>query len=439
MQVYLIAMGSLGDTLPFVHIGRAMADRGHDVALLANQYYQPLIESRGLRFRPVMTRERYENFVHNRRDGNQLASVVDMGKLMVEQTPPVYELLREEYVPGRTVVCAQAYAVGARIAQETLGVPLVTAHLQPLWMRSSYDIPQLPPWLSRAVGPLLNRVGDLVFDRSVGKEIMAFRSRLGLAAERRFMRYWWNSPELVFGLFPDWYVAPKPDWPPNVLQPGFPLPPLAEAEELPDDLSNFLDAGEPPLAFSQSSIASDARQFFATSLETVRRMRRRAVFLTPHADVLPDPLPEDVHYKPHASLDKLLPRCAAHVHHGGMGMIAHTLRAGIPHLTVPGIFDQPDNAARLAPLGVSANLVRKAYRPNRAVDRLNALLASSDVAAACRDYAERMRRTDCMAACCDALEAVASGRRDPSGDPKRVFSNRRVSRASAASAPSAAR
>src|SRR6202012_1799180 len=53
-------------------------------------------------------------------------------------------------------------------------------------------------------------------------------------------------------------------------------------------------------------------------------------------------------------LRALLPRCAALVHHGGIGTTAEALRAGVPQVIVPLAFDQFDNAARVRALGAGA-------------------------------------------------------------------------------------
>jgi UDP:flavonoid glycosyltransferase YjiC (YdhE family) len=44
------------------------------------------------------------------------------------------------------------------------------------------------------------------------------------------------------------------------------------------------------------------------------------------------------------------------VHHGGVGTSAAALRAGVPSLVTPIGFDQFDNAARIAGLGVGASV-----------------------------------------------------------------------------------
>ena len=54
----------------------------------------------------------------------------------------------------------------------------------------------------------------------IARSLNRFRSDLGLRPVRRLFR-WWLSPARVIGLFPDWYAAPQPDWPPQLRLAGF--------------------------------------------------------------------------------------------------------------------------------------------------------------------------------------------------------------------------
>lgn len=57
---------------------------------------------------------------------------------------------------------------------------------------------------------------------------------------------------------------------------------------------------------------------------------------------------------PHA---QMFPRLAAVAHHGGIGTLANTLRAGVPHLVLPVASDQFFWAERLKNLGVASHVL----------------------------------------------------------------------------------
>jgi UDP:flavonoid glycosyltransferase YjiC (YdhE family) len=243
-------------------------------------------------------------------------------------------------------------------------------------------------------------------DRYFGVEINAFRARLGLPPAVRILSDWWNSPQLVLGLFPDWMSRPQRDWPANTLLTGPPLHdalmPFARQREL----EAFLSAGEPPLVFSHSSAIDDARCFFADSVAVAQSLGCRAVLLAPQDESIPQPLPDGVCHFPYVPHSFLLPRAAALVHHGGIGTSLQALAAGIPQLIVPVFLDQPDNGRRLTRLGVAATVRRTSYRSREVCRKLEYLLDSTEVAVRCREYAARCREANALEKACVALERL---------------------------------
>jgi UDP:flavonoid glycosyltransferase YjiC (YdhE family) len=76
----------------------------------------------------------------------------------------------------------------------------------------------------------------------------------------------------------------------------------------------------------------------------------------------------------------LFPRAAAIVHHGGISTTALALRAGRPQLVVSVFADQPDNARRIARLGVGRWLKTKQCSAATIRTELSALLDAPWVA-----------------------------------------------------------
>jgi UDP:flavonoid glycosyltransferase YjiC (YdhE family) len=409
MNVYMLCSGSMGDTLPFVTIGEAMAARGHHVTIVANEHFENFIKQRGLAFEPSIPKTRYHEFIESQKRQSDIASLREMGVMIIDLIEPMYNLMKERYIPGQTVACSQSYVLGARVAQEKLGLPLATAFLQPMWFRSIHSMPPVD-WFPTFLKVGIQNLIDFFLDRRVGRAVMDFRETLGYPRQKKAMRHWWISPQCHFGLFPDWFSPPQPDWPANVVLPGFPLPKEPQDPFDMTEVDAYLNAGDPPLVFTQSSIANEAHSYFNTSIEIAQKLRSRAIFLTPHPELLPDSIPDDMRYFPYVPLERLLHRCKAHLHHGGIGTIAHTLKAGIPQVTVPMVYDQPDNSLRLRPLKVSIDLKPKQYRTRIVVPKLKELMESREVLDRCRDFAERIRNSDPLGTCCDALEQLGEGK-----------------------------
>jgi rhamnosyltransferase subunit B len=406
MRVLLVSIGTAGDLLPFIALGRALLGRGHEVTVLGNGYFRAVAAQEGLDFVAVCSAEEHLKRTRQRNRWDVRRSFREGGRNLLEDMPRVYEAVAAHHVPGETVVAAAGMMFGARIAQEKLGLPLATIHLYPMCFRSIHDPNGWPWWvplpLRRAVFALIERG----IDRSFGAEINAFRSRLGLAPVARVLSRWWNSPQMVLGLFPEWLSPPQPDWPAHTELTGFPLYDTLQPFTAAWELDAFLAAGEPPLVFSHSSAVLDAHRFFAASVTVAQALGRRAVLLTPHGEQVPQPLPPGVCHFPYVPHHRLLPRAAALIHHGGIGTAFQALAAGIPQLIVPAFLDQPDNGRRLTRLGVAETVRPGDYCPRQVSRKLERLLRSEAVAASCRDYAARCRRSNAVDNVCVALERL---------------------------------
>ena len=181
MHCLIISIGSMGDTFPFISLGKAMRARGHEVTLVANGHFREQVEKAGLNFLETLSSAQYQDFLQAQNQRRQLDALRHMADDLLSQLRNVYQIVTERYVPGETVVAAQGYAFGARIAQEKVCVPLATVHLQPMWFRSIYDPPSVPDWFPRWYPGMFDRLIDFFIDRRVGAETNAFRARTGFA------------------------------------------------------------------------------------------------------------------------------------------------------------------------------------------------------------------------------------------------------------------
>jgi UDP:flavonoid glycosyltransferase YjiC (YdhE family) len=209
---------------------------------------------------------------------------------------------------------------------------------------------------------------------------------------------------LVIGLFPEWFAPRQPDWPQNLLLPGFPH---YDTWQVPPDrlaIEAFLNEGPAPLVFSQASLLKDSRVYFNRCAEIAHELGRRAILLTANPECIPDDLPEGVRSFGFVPLSEVLPRSAAFIHHGGLGSIAQGLAAGIPQVTIPRFLDQPDNSRRLLKLGVSDNLRQSEFRRGVVAPRIKALLDSPSVVERCRHYAALSQSEDAFARTAETLE-----------------------------------
>jgi len=232
------------------------------------------------------------------------------------------------------------------------------------------------------------------------------RARLGLSRLKRPMDRWMYSPDLVLGLFPDWFAARQPDWPAQTATVGFPLWDPPSTPHLSKEVDEFLAAGEPPIVFAPGSANVQANEFFQTAADVCERLGRRGMLMTKYPEQLPKRLPPGVRSFGFVSFRELLPRAAALVHHGGIGTCAQGLASGLPQIVMPMAYDQLDNGLRLQRLGVGAIVPRKRFKPVTVSAALGPLLESAEVATRCRELASRCNGPASLSAACDRLEEL---------------------------------
>ena len=415
MRALLLTLGSYGDVHPFVGLGHRLRARGHDVTLLTNEHFRPLAESHGLGFAAVGSRADYEavtgnpDMWHSRRAG---LLIVEHLAGFLRQSHAVLDGL----VTDDTVVAASTLGLAARVVHEHRGVPLATVHLAPFVFRSLISPPRMPgmppllDWLPAFAARRFWEGADrYVLDPKLAPTVNELRRELGLEGEvEGVMRDWWHAPQRVLGMWPSWFAPPPGDWPGQLRLCGFPL--YDERETTPalsDDLSDWLDAGDPPVTFTPGSAMRFGQKFFAAAVGACERLGLRGLLLSRHDEHIPPNLPPTIRHERFAPFSRLLPHCRALVHHGGIGTLSQGFAAGLPQVVTAMAHDQPDNAVRLKRLGLGDWMHASRLSPRRLTRVLRRVLGDAVIAERCREVAAKLADDDALERACDELETLA--------------------------------
>ena len=249
-----------------------------------------------------------------------------------------------------------------------------------------------------------------LIDRELAPELNAFRGELGLPPVQKILEGYVHSPQLVLGLFADWFAPMQPDWPPNLHLLGFTLYDASAHRQVPAEAEEFLRTGPPPVLFTPGSGAATLTEFFRESVNACRIAGIRALLVTNFPEQLPSDLPAGVRAFSYLPFSRVLPRCAAIVYPGGIGTLAQTIRAGIPHLVVPHAHDQPDNSARVAKLGLGRFVYPEKYRGPAVAGILKELLRDSALTARCHSFSERINSEVTLALSSSLIEGLGKER-----------------------------
>jgi rhamnosyltransferase subunit B len=412
LRFLLAAIGSSGDVNPVIGLGAALRARGHEVELATNEIFRPQVEAAGLTLLPLGTAAEAEAVMADPRLWHPVRGFACIAeRALLPNLEPLYRLIADRRDRGIRVA-ATTLCLGARAAQERLGIPTASLHLQPMVFRSLVDNSRLGPFdpgpgMPVALKRALFWVADRAFiDRLAKPGYNAFRARVGLPPVKELFAWHHHSPELVLGLFPDWFAPAQPDWPPQTHLTGFILEDAGGRPEAHQEAEAFLAAGPPPVLVTPGSAATDRTKFFANTVKAVSRLGLRAMLVTNHPGQLPSRLPPGVQAFPYLAFSAVMPRCAAVIYHGGIGTLAQATRAGVPQLVVPNAHDQPDNGQRIERLGLGHSLRPGRYSARAATRLIGDLVSSAAIRQRCREMAPRVDRAAALEAACALLERL---------------------------------
>ncbi len=357
-RILLTPLGSTGDVNPFIWIGRLLSEQGHDVTVVANPHFAPSIVAAGLRMVPAGTAEEYEELAGNPEIWQSEKGSLQVMRYAGEFVERHFEVIREEIERGeKPLLIAPAPAFAARLAREVFGARLVTVNLQPTAFFSVHDtsvfsrnlafVRQLPAWIKRIVFRIASSRMDDAFGDGIERALQA----PGVEPPRSVFREWWQSPDGSICLFPEWFCKPQDDWVCHPACPGFPPEDLDRQHGEDRELDAFFEEGPPPVLFTAGSAMAHGHSFFEAAADACKRLNLRAIFATRFPAQLPAGLPATMRQFSYVPFARALPRCAAMVHHGGIGTTSQALAAGTPQIIMPMAHDQPDNALRIARLG----------------------------------------------------------------------------------------
>lgn len=413
MKVLFALSGSTGDVAPFTGIGALLKARGHDVVLASLEDVTHVVTDAGLTCAPLPGRARSVQDVTLRPGPfGQLQLLRWLAKNGSSGVPAVAEALRPLIADADAVVFTPL-TVFARPIAEHFGVPNVGVHLQPLQPSADYPPSALPvPSLGRLGNRLLGEAFIDTASRSFWPQVQQMRADLGMAPAPSPRRYRLGAMRAGWPLLQAYsrFVVPPPaDNPPNVRTIGYCWPAARQEWTPPAELSGFLASGPPPLvATFGSAPVGDAQAVRAAVTRAARRAGLRLVIQAGWAGLGdPGPVDDDVFIAGHVPHDWLFEHAGVVAHACGAGTTAAVVRAGVPHVPVPVMMDQPFWARRLHALGVAPRPIPITSLDERHLTQaLRAVVRDRGFADTARGLAAAVATEDGNGRAADAIEAL---------------------------------
>lgn len=414
MKITIFAAGSRGDIQPCLALGQGLQRAGYRVSLAAPEDFAGFVSDHGLGFYPlggdvqqIMASDTGRNFMESG-GANPLKSIRAMrtmiGPIVRRMTDDAYAACRE----AQALICLGVFFPFGQSIAEALHIPIINIEPTPLLPTRAFPAPSWP--IQRSLGGWPNALSGLAMLQVIWlwyrPFVNDFRQRLGLPPRSAagFYRQFRSTP-MLSAYSPS--LIPHPaDWPDSVHVTGyFFLDSQTDWQPSPA-LQTFLDAGDPPVYFGFGSMAGrNPEQLAELILDALAKSGQRGVLLTGWGGLRAGQAPDTVFVLDSAPHSWLFPRMAAVVHHGGAGTTAEGLRAGVPTVIVPFVFDQLFWGARIKALGLGPDPIpRKKLTAERLADAISRAVSDDPMRQRARLCGEAIRAEDGVGGAVDIVK-----------------------------------
>jgi sterol 3beta-glucosyltransferase len=355
MKIAICTVGSTGDMQPYLALALSLQQAGHAVRVISHPFHQARFESKGLDFRPcgpIVTQEQLNEMLDKMLS---MRNPVAQLKLLMTDAFFADGLSYFQAAKAALVGCDVAlihmvdFLSGEAAAQ--LGLPRIGGILAPTGIPTAYAVipplPNLGKWLNPLAWKLV-RLGLAPVDRTANE----FLHTLGGPTTAVNM-FHILSPQLNLIACSPTLAPTYPDLPahfevmgPWILQEPAYTPPPA--------LAAFLQKHPRPVMVSFGSMGGTRGPALTqVVLDALALTGLPAIIQSGYSGLSTDKVPDHVCFVDFVPHDWLFPQAACVVHHAGAGTTTAVARAGVPHVPVTFIADQPYFAAHLHRLGIA--------------------------------------------------------------------------------------
>jgi UDP:flavonoid glycosyltransferase YjiC (YdhE family) len=358
MQITIVTVGTRGDVEPFVALGTGLQKAGHTVKIATHEMFRTFVTENGLDFALISgnVQEAINSAEAREALEGSKTSFSFLWQVRSKAAPLVLAAVQElsEACKGADhLMCTPLTLHITYFLAKEFSIPISVGCVNPAGPTRYFHNIVVPPakeWWPGFAKKVYNVASHLVmgelvwqgerpFLHKAWKEVfghgLPFKEPLGPAFKK-------NPPLMLYAYSK--YLLDKPaDWASVQHVTGYWFWKPATQKQLDPDLEAFISNGEKPFYIGFGSMNSDQYKKGVIKkliLETVAKTGKRAVVLNAGLGLVKEELPENIFATEPVPFEFLFPKMAAVVHHGGAGTTAAGLRAGVPSVITPLIYDQ---------------------------------------------------------------------------------------------------
>ena len=345
MKIALTTIGSRGDIQPYIALGKALKENGYDVTIVTHPWAKELVSSYKL---PHKSIGRNIDINHEARQFTEHAT--NNFKGLMFSLNFIFDTLRNCHTDMMNALQDADVVVGHGIVgrgeADLLKKPFVTVSITTIGLAKEY-------WRSKNIFResgvyLADKIGGLLF----GGPYLKFRKEIGAPT----LKLNDDHPYLTIVPVSPLFQKKHPNWKEETAITGYFYAEKPVDFKPPDDLQNFLHSGEIPLFITFGSMfhqKEDTLRIYKVIKQAVLKSKSRAVILMPDLDPDEIDIPDYLFLAYNTPYEWLLKNVNLVIHHFGFGTTAEVLKAGLPSIPLPHLFDQKQRATTIHKLGLA--------------------------------------------------------------------------------------
>ena len=369
MKITILTIGTRGDVQPFIALSLGLKQAGYEIKIVTHSIFESWIKSYGFDF--AFIEGNPQEFIESEEGRKILESgsnPIEFIRLFSQSISPFVDSLMSDIwqaCQSTDAIIAHSTLFWTYDLAQKLNVPYFLASYTPQSATTNYPVAMGSGKSSSGVlnylsYPLSSLILWQIFKKPVNQWL---KSNLGLSS-----RSFWRSPifsmrkqKVPFLYAYSNYVLPKPrNWRKEDYVTGYWFLDSASDWTPPGNLTNFLNAGSPPVYIGFGSMSNrDPETTTKIAIAALEKTNQRGIISTRWGGINNLDLPNNVFKINSVPHNWLFPQCAAVVHHGGAGTTAAGLKAGVPTVIVPFFSDQPFWGHRIADLGVGTEPIEQ--------------------------------------------------------------------------------
>jgi sterol 3beta-glucosyltransferase len=404
MKITIFAAGSRGDIQPCIALSRGLQQAGYQVCLAAPESFAGFVQKHNVVFYPlrgdvqqIMASDTGRKFMETG-GANPIKSIRAMRTMIAPIVTSMMEDASAACTNTNALICLGVFSPLGQSIAEAQGIPIINVEPTPLLPTRAFAAPSWP--IQRDLGGFHNYISGMAMLQVIWMWyrpfVKDFRRRLGLSTKGSAGLYDALRTTLMLSAYSPSIIPHPRDWPECIHVTGYFFLDSQSDWQPSTELKAFLEAGDPPVYIGFGSMAGrNPEQLAKLVSHALVKSGQRGILLTGWGGLRPDLVPENVFVVDAVPHSWLFPRMAAVVHHGGAGTTAEALRAGVPEVIIPFVFDQPFWGARIEALGVGPGPIPlKKLTADALANAIRIAVTDSDIRRRANAYGEAIHAED---------------------------------------------